>query len=81
MNQGIQNIFVEVPKIYELVNHILTFGFDILWRKRAVKIGIRQDGTPWLDVCTGTGETANYLAGCAKKGLSVYAAAIHQSLK
>ena len=34
----IEEIFAEVPKTYELVNHILTFGMDILWRRKAVKI-------------------------------------------
>ncbi|MBN2601712.1 MAG: ubiquinone/menaquinone biosynthesis methyltransferase [Candidatus Marinimicrobia bacterium] len=74
MNKGIQKIFSEVPKTYELVNHILTFGLDILWRKKAVKIAVSQGGTHWLDVCTGTGETANYLVKKAERGTTVYAA-------
>ncbi len=73
MNKGIQKIFAEVPKTYELVNHVLTMGFDILWRKKAVNIAIRQGGTHWLDVCTGTGETANYLAEHADSAIKVYA--------
>ncbi|MDO9547453.1 MAG: ubiquinone/menaquinone biosynthesis methyltransferase [Candidatus Marinimicrobia bacterium] len=73
MNNGIRKIFSEVPKTYELVNHILTFGFDILWRKKAVKIAVRQGGTHWLDVCSGTGETANYLANHANTNTKVYA--------
>jgi len=74
MNKGIQKIFAEVPQTYELVNHILTFGFDILWRKKAVNIAVRQGGTHWLDVCSGTGETANYLANHASATTNVYAA-------
>ncbi|MBU0712158.1 ubiquinone/menaquinone biosynthesis methyltransferase [bacterium] len=73
MNKGIQKIFAEVPKTYELVNHVLTFGFDILWRKKAVKIAVHQGGTHWLDVCTGTGETANYLTNHANTNTKVYA--------
>jgi len=72
MNKGIQKIFAEVPKTYELVNHVLTFGLDIIWRKKAVKNAIRQGGTHWLDVCTGTGETANYLVDYANSDTKVY---------
>jgi len=73
MNKGIQKIFTEIPKTYELVNHILTLGFDILWRKKAIKIAVKQGGSHWLDVCTGTGETANYLAEQADSITKIYA--------
>ncbi|KKM70859.1 hypothetical protein LCGC14_1436460, partial [marine sediment metagenome] len=55
MNKGIQRIFSEVPHTYELVNHVLTFGLDILWRRKAVRIGTVGGGGRWLDVCSGTG--------------------------
>jgi len=74
MNKSIRDIFSEVPETYELINHILTFGFDILWRKRAAKIAVRSGGTRWLDVCTGTGEMALRLCRFAKNGTNVYAA-------
>lgn len=73
MTKSIQNIFSEVPETYELINHILTFGFDILWRKRAAKIAVKAGGDRWLDVCTGTGEMASYLYHFAKNGTDVYA--------
>jgi demethylmenaquinone methyltransferase/2-methoxy-6-polyprenyl-1,4-benzoquinol methylase len=62
MNKGIQKIFAEVPKTYELINHVLTFGMDIICRKRAAKIGTKDGGAVWLDVCSGTGEMAANLA-------------------
>lgn len=74
VSKGIRNIFSEVPEAYELVNHILTFGLDILWRKRAVKIAAKTGGARWIDVCTGTGEMASYLCRLAKDGTKVYAA-------
>ncbi len=61
MNHGIQKIFSEVPRTYETVNHVLTLGMDILWRKRAAALAARRGGERWLDICTGTGETAAYL--------------------
>lgn len=74
MVKAIQNIFSEVPETYERINHILTFGLDILWRKRAVKMAVRPGGARWIDVCTGTGETASYLNRSAKNGTKIYAA-------
>jgi demethylmenaquinone methyltransferase/2-methoxy-6-polyprenyl-1,4-benzoquinol methylase len=74
MDKGIRNIFSEVPETYELINHILTFGLDILWRKKAAKIAVKSGGTRWLDICTGTGEMALYLCRFAKNGTNVYAA-------
>jgi len=74
MIKAIRNIFSEIPETYELVNHILTFGLDILWRKRAVNIAVKSGGDRWIDVCTGTGETASYLCRFAKNGTEVYAA-------
>jgi demethylmenaquinone methyltransferase/2-methoxy-6-polyprenyl-1,4-benzoquinol methylase len=74
MNNAIRKIFAEVSDTYEMVNHILTFGLDILWRKKAVISAVQEGGKRWLDVCTGTGETANYLAGKAGKNTIVFAA-------
>jgi demethylmenaquinone methyltransferase/2-methoxy-6-polyprenyl-1,4-benzoquinol methylase len=58
MRKGVQKIFFEVAKTYELVNHIMTFGLDILWRKKAARQAAGANGSLWLDVCSGTGEMA-----------------------
>ena len=58
MSKGLLKIFSEVANQYELVNHILTFGLDIPWRKRASQIAAADGGTLWLEVCSGTGEMA-----------------------
>lgn len=68
----VQKVFSEVPKTYELVNHVLTFGLDILWRKRAVRVAAEGGGKRWIDMCTGTGETATYLKRRASNGTTVY---------
>ncbi|HVP35905.1 MAG TPA: ubiquinone/menaquinone biosynthesis methyltransferase [Terriglobales bacterium] len=73
MKEGIRKIFSEVPDTYELVNHILTFGMDILWRKKASQIAVGGNGNMWLDVCSGTGEMAVYLKRLAPKGTKVFA--------
>ena len=58
MSKGLLRIFSEVANQYELVNHILTFGLDIPWRKKASQIAAANGGTLWLEVCSGTGEMA-----------------------
>ena len=62
MRKGIQQIFSEVSGTYELVNHVLTFGLDILWRKKAAREAAKAGGYYWLDVCSGTGEMAQNLS-------------------
>lgn len=74
MNNGIQNIFSEIPRSYELINHILTFGADIICRKRVAKMAVAYGGRKWLDICTGTGEMAANLVRLKQNGTSVIAA-------
>ena len=74
MNKGIQNIFSEVPETYELINHILTFGLDVVWRKRAAKAAVKAGGNLWIDMCSGTGEMASNLSNIATNGTQIYAA-------
>ena len=69
----IQSMFAEVPETYELVDHVLTLGLDIIWRRKAVRIAVKGGGTKWIDMCTGTGETAVYLSRLAPEGTEVYA--------
>jgi demethylmenaquinone methyltransferase/2-methoxy-6-polyprenyl-1,4-benzoquinol methylase len=73
MEKGIQKIFSEVAHRYELTNHVLTLGLDIAWRKKAVGIAVRAGGRRWLDVCSGTGETAALLSRQAANGTQVFA--------
>lgn len=71
MSKNIQRIYSEVSPTYELVNHVLTWGLDILWRRKAAKMAARAGGTRWLDVCSGTGEMAAYLSRAADKNTNI----------
>ena len=74
MNKGIQKLFSEVSNTYELVNHLLTFGLDIAWRKKTAKIASELGGKRWIDVCCGTGEMVAYLSQLAKDDTQIFAA-------
>lgn len=70
----VQTVFADVPQTYELLNHTLTLGQDILWRKNAAKTVASEGGTLWLDICSGTGESAAYLSHKAKEDAHIVAA-------
>jgi demethylmenaquinone methyltransferase/2-methoxy-6-polyprenyl-1,4-benzoquinol methylase len=69
---SIERMFSEVPATYELVNHVLTLGLDIIWRRRAAKIAAKAGGGQWADMCTGTGEMAARLDRLAPEGTTIY---------
>lgn len=74
MNKGIQRVFSEVSNTYEVVNHVLTFGLDVVWRRKAAKVAAIGGGTRWMDMCSGTGQTAMYLRRLAGENTMVAAA-------
>jgi demethylmenaquinone methyltransferase/2-methoxy-6-polyprenyl-1,4-benzoquinol methylase len=55
---ALQRLYREVAPRYELVNHLLTFGLDRRWRRRAAHLARPAPGERWLDLCSGTGEMA-----------------------
>ena len=69
----IKDIFAEVPAIYERINHILTWGFDTVWRKRIAKMAAKTGSTKVADMCSGTGETAAYLCKSMPANTSITA--------
>jgi demethylmenaquinone methyltransferase/2-methoxy-6-polyprenyl-1,4-benzoquinol methylase len=73
MSEGVQKLFPEVARNYELVNHVMTLGLDIIWRRKAARVAAEEGGGGWLDVCTGTGEMAVYLGRLAKQETAVIA--------
>src|ERR1017187_9278455 len=55
----VRQMFGEIAGRYDLLNHVLSLGIDLSWRRRTVRLVPPQpDGGPILDVCTGTGDLA-----------------------
>ncbi len=69
----LKKVFSEVPKTYERINHVLTLGLDVLWRRQAARIAAASGGTRWADMCTGPGEMACYLSRLASSGTVIHA--------
>ena len=56
--QQIARMFDTISGNYDFLNHFLSFGIDILWRKKAIRLLKSQNPKLILDVATGTGDFA-----------------------
>ena len=54
----IRYIFNDISKTYDFLNHFLSLGVDIIWRKKFIKSINFSDKDIVLDVATGTGDVA-----------------------
>ncbi|MDD5093483.1 MAG: ubiquinone/menaquinone biosynthesis methyltransferase [Dehalococcoidia bacterium] len=74
MSESIQDLFIDVPANYEIINHLLTFGQDIRWRRRVAKAAASGGGSAWLDACGGTGEMVARLSDLAPENTRIVVA-------
>ncbi len=56
--EQVAEMFNNISKRYDLLNHVLSLGIDILWRKKAIKMLRPEQPKLILDVATGTGDFA-----------------------
>jgi demethylmenaquinone methyltransferase/2-methoxy-6-polyprenyl-1,4-benzoquinol methylase len=59
--QAVRDMFAAVAPRYDFLNHVLSLGRDIAWRKAAAKSlrpCLEQPGSRVLDLCCGTGDLA-----------------------
>ena len=54
----VKRIFDSIAVRYDLLNHLLSFGFDYYWRKKALKLTGLNSESILLDVACGTGDVA-----------------------
>ncbi len=64
--EQVTQMFDEVSSKYDFLNRVLTFGLDIGWRKKVVKLvdkhTQKQKEKKFLDIATGTGDLAIMLS-------------------
>jgi len=54
----VKRIFDSISGKYDLLNHLLSAGVDIYWRKKAIKLSGMNKNSILLDVACGTGDFA-----------------------
>jgi demethylmenaquinone methyltransferase/2-methoxy-6-polyprenyl-1,4-benzoquinol methylase len=68
----IRAMFGNIAPRYDLLNHLLSLNIDRWWRRRTTQLAPPVlDGTPILDVCTGTGDLALAYDRAAKGQLPI----------
>jgi demethylmenaquinone methyltransferase/2-methoxy-6-polyprenyl-1,4-benzoquinol methylase len=55
---NVKRIFDSIASRYDLLNHLLSFGLDFYWRKKALKLTGMNPDCVLLDVACGTGDFA-----------------------
>ncbi|HVN48150.1 MAG TPA: bifunctional demethylmenaquinone methyltransferase/2-methoxy-6-polyprenyl-1,4-benzoquinol methylase UbiE [Bacteroidota bacterium] len=54
----VQSLFDSIAQRYDFLTHVLSFGIDTLWRKRAIRLLAPYRPKHILDVATGTADLA-----------------------
>ncbi len=60
--EQVTEMFDNISGNYDFMNRIMTFGIDVKWRKKVVKIVAKTKPKKILDIATGTGDFAIMLA-------------------
>jgi len=56
--EQVATMFNNISKKYDFLNHFLSLGIDILWRKKSIKLLKPHQPKVMLDIATGTGDFA-----------------------
>jgi len=56
--EQVTRMFDNISKHYDLLNHVLSLGIDVIWRKKAIKMLQKDRPKLILDIATGTGDFA-----------------------
>ncbi len=70
-NKPLHGMFSAIPRRYDLVNHIITWGLDKWWRRRAAGECLASQPGKVLDLCCGTGDLAIDIARLAENEAEV----------
>lgn len=55
----VKKIFDSIAPKYDFLNHFLSFGVDVYWRKKALRLSNLNQDSILLDIACGTGDFAN----------------------
>ncbi len=63
--EPLRGMFTAIPHRYDLVNHIITWGLDKRWRRKAARECLTSQPGKVLDLCCGTGDLVINIARLA----------------
>lgn len=69
--RAVDRMFDTIAPRYDLLNHLLTFGMDVGWRRRAARSLALPPGSVVLDLACGTGDLCRELAAAALRPVGV----------
>jgi demethylmenaquinone methyltransferase/2-methoxy-6-polyprenyl-1,4-benzoquinol methylase len=67
----VRSMFDAIAPRYDLVNRVMTFGLDLLWRRQAVHALAVPEGSVVLDVACGTGDLLTVLRSAGHRAFGV----------
>lgn len=62
----LHSMFTAIPRRYDLINRIITWGLDKRWRDKAARECLKSKPAKVLDLCCGTGDLAINVARLAE---------------
>jgi demethylmenaquinone methyltransferase/2-methoxy-6-polyprenyl-1,4-benzoquinol methylase len=65
----VRRTFAAIAERYDLANHLLSGGFDFLWRARAARIVAADKPARILDLATGSGDLARALSKASPRAI------------
>ncbi|MEE9117632.1 MAG: bifunctional demethylmenaquinone methyltransferase/2-methoxy-6-polyprenyl-1,4-benzoquinol methylase UbiE [Calditrichia bacterium] len=63
----IWRMFDRIARRYDLLNHLLSLGQDIRWRKKVARFLVNKYDQYILDLATGTGDQLLYMFSCSDR--------------
>lgn len=69
--EPLHRMFTVVPRRYDLINHVITWGLDKRWRREAAGECLASPPGRMLDLCCGTGDLAITLARLAENNIEL----------
>lgn len=68
--EQVTQMFDTISENYDGLNRVISFGIDIKWRKKVVKLVTDKNPTSILDIATGTGDLAIAMAGASEASIT-----------
>ncbi len=70
-NKSLHGMFTAIPRRYDMINRIITWGLDKRWRRQAARECLASQPRKVLDLGCGTGDLAINIAQLAENGVEL----------